>query len=36
MCINFKTGQVWSRAITSSINEATSGISLSVQETING
>lgn len=36
MCINFKTGQVWSRAITNSINEATSGISLSVQETING
>lgn len=35
-CINFKTGQIWSRAIADSINNATAGISMQVQETING
>lgn len=36
ICINFRTGQMWSRTISNEISKATAGISLTVQENING
>lgn len=36
ICINFKTGQLWSRTISNEISEASANISLTVQENING